>query len=206
MKTSGAFYIETYGCQMNEHDSEKMAALMEQMGLSQVESADLADVIVINTCSIREKAEHKVYSALGKLKSLKQKNPDLITVVTGCVAQQEKTRLLKRVDHLDAVVGTHCISALPSIVEEIKQSGRRIEATEFANDVDSLHVVAPCKGSSPIVSYVTVMQGCSNFCSYCVVPYTRGPEQSRTLQEIIEEVRRLVDRGVKEITLQDIQR
>ncbi len=197
----GNYYIETYGCQMNEHDSEKMAALLENLGLAPVDSAADADVVVINTCSIREKSEHKVYSALGKLKAARKKNPGMVTVVAGCVAQQEKTRLLKRVRHLDVVLGTHRITELPSIIERVRENGDRIEATAFAEDVQSLHFPAPCKGPTHVCSYVTVMQGCSNFCAYCVVPHTRGPEQSRDPQGIVDEVRHLVDRGVKEITL-----
>lgn len=198
---SGNYYIETYGCQMNEHDSEKMAALLEEMGLTPVESAHNADVIVINTCSIREKSEHKVYSALGRLKAIKKKNPHLVTVVAGCVAQQEKGGMLKRIGHLDVVLGTHRISELPSIVQQVQAKRARVEATALAQDVASLHIFAPCKGPSRVCSYVTIMQGCSNFCAYCVVPHTRGPEQSRPLHHVVEEVRRLVDSGVKEITL-----
>ncbi|MFC1833882.1 tRNA (N6-isopentenyl adenosine(37)-C2)-methylthiotransferase MiaB [Thermodesulfobacteriota bacterium] len=195
------YYIETYGCQMNEHDSEKMADMLEKMGMTAVGSANGADVVVINTCSIREKAEHKVYSALGKLKGLKKKNPSMITVVAGCVAQQEKTRLLKRVPHLDLVVGTHSVAQLPALIRRIRDNGRRFEATDFTADVESLHMPAPCKGHSTVCSFVTIMQGCSNFCSYCVVPYTRGPEQSRPVDEVIQEVSLMVDRGVQEITL-----
>jgi tRNA-2-methylthio-N6-dimethylallyladenosine synthase len=195
------YYIETYGCQMNEHDSEKMAAMLERIGLTEVSSADEADVVVINTCSIREKAEHKVYSALGKLKALKRNNPGLVTVVSGCVAQQEQERLLKRVDHLDLVLGTHNMGDLPALVEEIRHTGDRIARVDLSEDVDSLHFTAPCKGRSPVCSYVTVMQGCTNFCTYCVVPHTRGPEQSRMMDEILNEVQLLADRGMKEITL-----
>lgn len=186
---------------MNEHDSEKMSDMLERLGFTSVACADQADVMVINTCSIREKAEHKVYSALGKLKTLKARNPDMVTVVSGCVAQQEKERLLKRVPQLDAVLGTHCITDLPKVLEQVRTSRARIEKTDFSDDVPSLHVPAPHKGTSSVCSYVTIMQGCSNFCSYCVVPYTRGPEQSRPVQEILKEVRALVQKGVREVTL-----
>ncbi len=199
--TLRTYYIETYGCQMNEHDSEKIAALLEEMGMAPAENEEAADVIVINTCAIREKAEHKVYSALGKLKRLKTRNPGLVAVVAGCVAEQEKERLLKRVDHLDAVVGTHFIDALPAVVDRVRTTGTRAASTGFVDDVKSLRMPAPNRGSSPVCSYVTVMQGCSNFCSYCVVPFTRGPEQSRPSAEIVLEVESLIQRGVKEITL-----
>lgn len=195
------FYIETYGCQMNVHDSEKMSALLENLGHSEVSSAEAADVVVINTCSIREKAEHKVYSALGKLKSLKKRNAAVVIVVAGCVAQQEKEKLLHRAPHLDLVLGTHSIGRLPKLLEEIRQSRKQTESTEFSADVESLHMSAPLKGKNQVCSYLTIMQGCSNFCSYCVVPFTRGREQSRKLAEIVEEARYLVERGVKEITL-----
>jgi tRNA-2-methylthio-N6-dimethylallyladenosine synthase len=186
---------------MNEHDSEKMAELLEGLGLTAAPSAEGAEVIIINTCSIREKAEHKVYSALGKLKSLKAHNPRMVTVVAGCVAQQEKDKLLKRVSHLDAVLGTHRISELPGLVERIRATGQRQALTEFSADTGSLHMPAPLRGRNSVCSYVTIMQGCSNFCAYCVVPHTRGPEQSRSQAEILTEVRGLVGNGVKEVTL-----
>ncbi|MDQ7781990.1 MAG: tRNA (N6-isopentenyl adenosine(37)-C2)-methylthiotransferase MiaB, partial [Desulfomonilaceae bacterium] len=197
----GTYYIETYGCQMNEHDSEKMAELLESLGLTAASSVEGAEVIIINTCSIREKAEHKVYSALGKLKSLKTRNPRVVTVVAGCVAQQEKDKLLRRVGHLDAVLGTHRISELPGLVRRIRATGQRHALTDFRTDTDSLHMPAPRKGRNAVCSFVTIMQGCSNFCAYCVVPHTRGPEQSRPEQEILSEVRGLVEHGVKEVTL-----
>ncbi len=186
---------------MNDHDSEKMAAMLEGLGLTAASAPEGAEVVVINTCSIREKAEHKLYSALGRLKPLKLKNPGMVTVVAGCVAQQEKDKLLKKARHLDVVLGTHCISELPAIVRQITQARDRVSRTDFHPDVDSLHFIAPCKGSSPICSYVTIMQGCSNFCSYCVVPFTRGPEQSRRMDEIVAEVGALAARGVREVTL-----
>jgi tRNA-2-methylthio-N6-dimethylallyladenosine synthase len=186
---------------MNDHDSEKMAAMLEGLGLTAASAPEDAEVVIINTCSIREKAEHKLYSALGRLKPLKLKNPGMVTVVAGCVAQQEKDKLLKKASHLDVVLGTHCISELPAIVRQITQARDRISRTDFHPDVHSLHFIAPCKGSSPICSYVTIMQGCSNFCSYCVVPFTRGPEQSRCMDEIVAEVGALATRGVREVTL-----
>jgi tRNA-2-methylthio-N6-dimethylallyladenosine synthase len=195
------YYIETYGCQMNDHDSEKMAAMLESQGFFEVFSAEDAHVIIVNTCSIREKAEMKVYSSLGRFRSLKQQNPEIITVVAGCVAQQEKRKLLRRVDHLDAVIGTHQISQLPEIIDHISRTRSKVLRVDLCDDADSLHMPAPLRGPSRVTSYVTIMQGCSNFCSYCVVPFTRGPEQSRRLAEIVDEVERLVSVGIKEVTL-----
>ena len=128
---------------MNDHDSEKMAAMLEGLGLTEASSPDEAEVVVINTCSIREKAEHKLYSALGRLKPFKEKNPGMVTVVAGCVAQQEKDKLLKKVHHLDAVLGTHCISELPEVVRQVKKAHDRIALTDFRRNVDSLHFSAP---------------------------------------------------------------
>jgi len=186
---------------MNEHDSEKMAKLLEDEGLTPVDSAELADVIVVNTCAIREKPEHKVYSSLGRLSSLKRKNPRLVAIVAGCVAQQHKDALLGRVKSLDGVLGTHCIGQLPLVVQEIRRTGQKVAKTEFCGDVPSLHIPAQGKGAGKVWSYVTIMQGCSNFCSYCIVPYTRGPEQSRGMREIIHEVEQLAEQGIREITL-----
>ncbi len=195
------YYIETYGCQMNEHDSEKMAKLLEDEGLKPVDCAELADVIVVNTCAIREKPEHKVYSSLGRLGALKTKNPSLVAIVAGCVAQQHKEALLARVPSLDGVLGTHCISQLPLLVSEIRSRRQKLCKAEFLENVPSLHMPSPCRVNKRVWSYVTIMQGCSNFCSYCIVPYTRGSEQSRRMGEIIHEVEQLVGEGIKEITL-----
>jgi len=197
----GTYYIETYGCQMNEHDSEKMASLLEDLGLTPASAPEQADVFVVNTCAVREKAEHKVYSSLGRLRSFKAKNPQMIAVVAGCVAQQEKDRLLQKVQHLDAVLGTHRISELPALVQRMRKSRDRLVVASFSDDVASLHIPAPCKSLSPVCSYVTIMQGCSNSCSYCVVPFTRGSEQSRGADGIVSEVTALIARGVKEIAL-----
>ena len=195
------YYIETYGCQMNDHDSEKMSSLLDEIGMAEVYSPEEAEVIILNTCSIREKAEHKVYSALGRLKALKARNPHIVTVVAGCVAQQQKEKLLKKADHLDAVLGTHCIADLPDVVQTVRKKRRRLNRTEFHPEAPSLHILAPAKGPSPVRSYVTIMQGCSNFCSYCVVPFTRGPEQSRPPDRIVAEVQELGSKGIREITL-----
>ncbi len=201
MPVSGTYFVETYGCQMNEHDSEIMCELLEKQGFGKADAMDQADVIVINTCDIREKAEHKVYSSLGKLKSIKNGKPETVLVVAGCVAQRIKQDFLIKFKHLDLVLGTHQISQLPSLVSKIREKRERILAVGFVDNIESLHMAAPGYSKNSVCSYVTIMQGCSNFCSYCIVPYTRGKESSRDIEEIYAEVSELASRGIREVTL-----
>ncbi len=198
-------YIETYGCQMNEHDTERILRLLEGSHYLETKDPKTADFILINTCSVREKAEHKVYSALGRFKGLKKKGA--IIGVAGCVAQQGD-QLLGRIPYLDMVIGTHAIPMLPQLLQKIEVSGKRICETSFDQNGKYLEAVLPQK--SPVVgsirldkvkSYVTIMQGCDHFCSFCIVPYVRGREKSRPSREIIEEVRHLAELGVKEVCL-----
>ncbi len=193
-------YIETYGCQMNEHDSERILRLLEGSCYSETKEAGEADVILINTCSVREKPEHKVYSALGRYKRLKEKRGAIIGVA-GCVAQQEGDRLLDRVPYLDMVIGTHAIPLLPQLLQKIEVSGEKVCETSFDQDGKYLEAVLPQKSLSKVKSYVTIMQGCDHFCSFCIVPYVRGREKSRPSQEIFEEVKHLTEMGVKEVCL-----
>jgi tRNA-2-methylthio-N6-dimethylallyladenosine synthase len=193
-------YIETYGCQMNEHDSERILRLLEGSCYSETKEAGEADVILINTCSVREKPEHKVYSALGRYKRLKEKRGAIIGVA-GCVAQQEGDRLLDRVPYLDMVIGTHAIPLLPQLLQKIEVSGERVCETSFDQEGKYLEAVLPQKSLGKVKSYVTIMQGCDHFCSFCIVPYVRGREKSRTSQEIFEEVKHLTEMGVKEVCL-----
>src|SRR4030043_1967938 len=193
-------YIETYGCQMNEHDSERMLRLLEGVFYSETKEAKEADLVLINTCSVREKPEQKVYSALGRYKWLKEKRRAIIGVA-GCVAQQEGDRLLVRVPYLDMVIGTHAIPMLPQLLQKIEVSGQRVCETSFDQDGKYLKAVLPQKSLGKVKSYVTIMQGCDHFCSFCIVPYVRGKEQSRPSREIIEEVRHLAEMGVKEVCL-----
>ncbi|MBI4619721.1 MAG: tRNA (N6-isopentenyl adenosine(37)-C2)-methylthiotransferase MiaB [Desulfobacterales bacterium] len=195
-----AVFIKTFGCQMNEHDSEKIHRILGDHNYKLTENIDNADLVLLNTCSIREKAEHKVYSSLGRLRRLKDKNPKLIIGVGGCVAQQEGERLLHRVPCLDIVFGTHNIHKLPEFIHDVEQTGSRILETSLYDSVPSLGV-CPNPREKEIKSYVTIMQGCDNYCSYCIVPYVRGREISRPSREILEEVRRLSEKGVKEVTL-----
>jgi tRNA-2-methylthio-N6-dimethylallyladenosine synthase len=195
-----AVFIKTFGCQMNEHDSEKIHRILGDHDYKLTENINNADLVLLNTCSIREKAEHKVYSSLGRLRRLKDKNPKLIIGVGGCVAQQEGERLLHRVPYLDIVFGTHNIHKLPEFIHDIERTGKRISETSLYDSVPSLGVCSNPR-EEEIKSYVTIMQGCDNYCSYCIVPYVRGREISRPSGEILEEVRRLSERGVKEVTL-----
>jgi len=200
-------FIETYGCQMNEHDSERMLRLLEGVSYSETKEAKEADLILINTCSVREKPEHKVYSALGRFKKLKEEKGTIIGVA-GCVAQQEGERLLDRIPYLDMVIGTQAIPALPNLVKKVEALGQRVCETGF--DANGEYLKTPLPQKPPVVgsirlvkvkSYVTIMQGCDRFCSFCIVPYVRGRERSLPSYEIIEEVKDLAETGVKEVCL-----
>ena len=193
-------YIQTFGCQMNVHDSEQMAALLAQVGYKITDNLKLADLILLNTCSIREKAEHKVYSKLGRISKLKEQNPELIIGVGGCLAQQLGTKFHKKVGHLDFVFGTHNIHRLPQLVAAVRKKRGEITEVDFHKSLNSIGVFAPPQ-SGAISAFVTIMQGCNNFCAYCVVPYLRGPEMSRLPEDIIEEIKKLADCGIREVTL-----
>lgn len=200
-------YIETYGCQMNEHDTERMLRLLEEISYSETKEPKEADLILVNTCSVREKPEHKVYSALGRFKDLKEQKSVRIGV-TGCVAQQEGQRLLDRIPHLDLVIGTHAIQAIPELVQKVDAFGERV--CEIGSHYDGQYVKAVLPKSVSalgttrcprVKAYVTIMQGCDHFCSFCIVPYLRGRERSRPSHEILEEIKCLAQTGVKEVCL-----
>ncbi|MFZ2398544.1 MAG: tRNA (N6-isopentenyl adenosine(37)-C2)-methylthiotransferase MiaB, partial [Smithella sp.] len=179
-------YIQTFGCQMNIHDSEQMAALLAGGGYKLTDNIRLADLILLNTCSIREKAAHKVYSTLGRLVKLKEKNPELIIGVGGCLAQHLGTKFHKKFGHLDFIFGTHNIHRLPQLVESIKENREKITEIDFYKSLNSINIFAPPR-TGAVSAFVTIMQGCNNFCAYCVVPYLRGPEMSRASDDILEE-------------------
>jgi tRNA-2-methylthio-N6-dimethylallyladenosine synthase len=185
---------------MNEHDTERILSLLGRSNYLETKDAREADFILINTCSVREKPEQKVYSALGRYRWLKEKRAAIIGVA-GCVAQQEGDKLLDRIPYLDMVIGTHAIPMLPQLLERIEVSGERVCETSFDRDGEYLKAVLPQKPLDKVKSYVTIMQGCDHFCSFCIVPYVRGREKSRSSQEIIEEVRHLAGMGVKEVCL-----
>ena len=194
-------YIHTIGCQMNVYDSEQIAGALEEVGYRTTESAGQADLIILNTCSIREKAEQKVFSFLGRLTGLKKRNPRLIIAVGGCVAQQEGRRILNRMPHVDVVFGTQAIARIPEIITRVDQKRCRIVDTGDAADIDSFPSAFGRTEDLGISRFVTIMRGCDNFCAYCVVPYVRGRETSRKPEKIIDEIMRMVDGGAREVTL-----
>ena len=193
-------YIQTFGCQMNVQDADKMAALLEPSGYETTDDPGQADLVLVNTCSIREKAAQKIYSQLGRFRALKEGNPHLRIGVGGCLAQQWGDRFFRKAPYVDLVFGTHQIHRLPEMVGEIERSGSRIAETGFGDRVRSLDIPArPAAGA--VSAFVTIMQGCNNFCAYCVVPHLRGSEQSRPLPEILSEVEMLAAHGIREVTL-----
>ena len=193
-------YIETFGCQMNVNDSERILSMLADIGYRAVRKPAEADMILLNTCSVRGGAEEKVYRRLENLAVLKRSNKRLIIGVGGCVAQQEGEQLLERLPCLDLVFGTHNLHLLNDMVLDAERGERRSETT-FIDNSRRLDLFPAIKGTARASSFVTVMQGCDNYCSYCIVPYVRGPEISRRSPEILEEVRRLAESGVKEISL-----
>jgi tRNA-2-methylthio-N6-dimethylallyladenosine synthase len=198
---SKTFFLETFGCQMNVVDSEQIVDLLEGLGYSRVSSAKEADLVMLNTCSVRDKAERKVYGHLGRFKPLKEQRPGMIIAVGGCVAQQEGERMLEKVAHLDFVFGTHNIHRLPELVSQAEGRHKRSSATDFLDRETRLQLFPERSQRDAVTRFVTVMQGCDNFCSYCIVPHVRGREISRPSGAIIREVEQLVAQGVKEISL-----
>ncbi len=196
------FYLETFGCQMNVVDSEQIVASLEQKGYRPTGAPDSADLIVLNTCSIRARAERKVYGHLGRFKPLKDRNPGLILAVGGCVAQHEGERMLEKVPYLDIVFGTHNVHRLAELVTAVEADRRqRLALVEFLDLEQRRRLFPARRPSSEISRFVTVVQGCDNFCAYCIVPHVRGREVSRPSAEVLTEVRTLVDQGMKEVTL-----
>ena len=194
-------FLQTFGCQMNQYDSERIARVMGRMDYALTDCVENADLILLNTCSVRDKAEQKVYSALGRFREIKQRRTDVIIGVGGCVAQQEGEALLKRVPHLDLVFGTHNIHKLPEIVEQVQTLENRPVETAFYRDPSYME---DPKGTTEVQgskAFVTIMQGCNNVCSFCIVPHVRGREVSRPSEKILREVESLADRGVVEVML-----
>jgi tRNA-2-methylthio-N6-dimethylallyladenosine synthase len=192
-------FFETFGCQMNKLDAELSLGLLQEDGYKIVDKIDEADVILFNTCSVRQHAEDKVYSHLGALKTLKKRHPDVIVGVLGCMAQKDGESIFKRMPHVDLVCGTRMFSHLPELLLKIKNHGSHVLAIDENQVVNVKRAVA--YRPNIFQAFVTVMRGCDNYCSYCIVPYVRGREISRTIADIREEVEALVSNGCKEITL-----
>ncbi len=189
------YYISTFGCQMNVHDSEKMAGILKSEGYAETGNAKDADIVIFNTCSIRQKAEQKFFSELGRIKSLKKRRPDLKIAVAGCIAQQEGRGILERAPYVDYVVGPQNINVLKDIITS---------QSDFVFTGDNpliSEIELPVERKDNVRAWVNIMYGCNNFCSYCIVPYTRGRERSRASDAIINEIKELAEKGYKEMTL-----
>ncbi|MEK7334539.1 MAG: radical SAM protein [Candidatus Binatota bacterium] len=194
-------YIQTYGCQMNQHDSDRILRVLGRTDYAATDKAEEADVILLNTCSVRDRAEQKVYSALGRWRELKEKKKDLIIGVGGCVAQQEGEDLLRRIPYLDLVFGTHNIHRLGQMVEEVRSLGNRPVEIGFYRDPSYMEEPQGKPEVKGAKALVTIMQGCNKVCSFCIVPHVRGQEISRAGEKIVGEIRELVRHGVKEVML-----
>lgn len=199
--TSKSLYIHTIGCQMNVYDSGQIAARLSAMGYEQVSGPETADLIILNTCTIRAKAEQKVYSFLGRLARLKARRSDMIIGVGGCVAQQDGKKILKRLPFVDIIFGTKAIDRLPAMIRTVESGHGPVVDIDLEDRQPSSDFYEYNEKQTVVSRFVTIMRGCDNFCSYCVVPYVRGREISREPQKILEEITHLVDTGVKEVTL-----
>jgi tRNA-2-methylthio-N6-dimethylallyladenosine synthase len=208
------YYIQTYGCQMNVADSDRMAALLEQGGAEPVDAPDAADVILLNTCSVRERPEHKVYSRLGEFKQLKKRNPGLIIGVCGCQAQREGEAILAHAPYVDLVVGTANVDRLPELVQQVRTTGQPLVALEMPErgrpawlspephmTADLQELVPNRAGTTRLKAFVPIILGCDYGCTFCIVPKTRGPERSRPVGEVLGEIRALAQSGTREVML-----
>ncbi len=195
------YCIKTYGCQMNEHDTEIMSGLLEMIGYTATEDIEAADVVIFNTCAVRENAENKVFGKIGSLKKLKLENPEKIFAVCGCMSQEEDivTKLLTKYNYIDLIFGTHNIHRLPALIDDaMKSKAMVVEVWSQEGDiVENL----PRERASKTKAWVNIIYGCDKFCTYCIVPYTRGKERSRRPEDILEEIRELKAEGYKEVTL-----
>lgn len=200
MTVEKKIFVKTYGCQMNVYDSERMVSAMKPSGYVETKSAEDADLILLNTCHIREKAAEKIYSELGRMKSLKANKPDLKIGVAGCVAQAEGKEIMVRQPAVDLVVGPQSYHRLPTMMKTVNE-GKRALDTEFPEEDKFDHLPKDLTKRSSPTAFLTVQEGCDKFCAFCVVPYTRGVEVSRSPEKIIDEANSLVDRGVVEINL-----
>lgn len=193
------YHIRTYGCQMNERDSETLAGILADLGYTRTASVEEADLILFNTCCVRETAERKIYGRLNELRPLKKKRPDLLIGVGGCMAQKDKERVLTKAPHVDFVFGTHNIQELPELISKAAALSEPLVQVWEEGQVPLVDLPAQREGK--LKAYVTITYGCTNFCTYCIVPYVRGKERSRPPQDIIQEVTELAQEGYKEVTL-----
>ncbi len=193
------FYIRTFGCQMNEHDSERIAGMLVGMGMQPVERPGAADLLLYNTCSIREKADTRLLGHLGEARRLKREQPGRMVVVAGCLAQSRRESFRQEQPHVDILLGPQSLHELPGLIEERLRTGR--SAGAFAEQTTRFSAELPRARRQGPLAWVQIMTGCTNYCSYCIVPYVRGPEASRSAEEILDEVRGLTEQGVREVTL-----
>ncbi|MET0150593.1 MAG: tRNA (N6-isopentenyl adenosine(37)-C2)-methylthiotransferase MiaB [Acidimicrobiales bacterium] len=200
---SPRYVVRTFGCQMNEHDSERIAGLLEGDGMIPADDLDDADVIVLNTCCIRENADNKLYGHLGHLKALKDERPELQIAVAGCLAQKDRETIRERAPHVDVVFGTHNVHRAADLLTQAREQGPIVEILEATvlEDAHAFPSVLPASRESQHSAWVTIQIGCDNSCAFCIVPAVRGPEISRPFGTIVEEVQLLVDQGVVEVTL-----
>ncbi|HEY5955769.1 MAG TPA: hypothetical protein VIV60_04415, partial [Polyangiaceae bacterium] len=196
-ETMAKFSIVTFGCQMNEHDSSRMAEILISAGHQETAAVDTAQIVVLNTCSVREKAAQKLRSEVGRLAARKQEQRDLVIVVAGCLGQQEGARLLKSAPEIDLVIGPDNLAELPGLLVDLDMGGPRRSVAEFDLDAPRFLAADPTQRRIPPATYVTVMKGCDERCTFCIVPYTRGSERYRASGEIVDEIRRLVAAGVR---------
>lgn len=198
MEKQKYYAIETFGCQMNSSDSERMAGQLESLGYKMTTEREEADLLLFNTCCVRESAENKIYGKIGEVKHLKKRKPNLILVIAGCMAQKNKDAIFKRAPHVDIVLGTQHMEELPTLVAQAEVRKGHYMNVEMG-DFD-FHDM-PTKRENNIFAWVPIMNGCNKFCTYCIVPYVRGREKSRPIADIVKEVQQLADEGYKEITL-----
>jgi tRNA-2-methylthio-N6-dimethylallyladenosine synthase len=200
LPVAGKLHIRTFGCQMNEYDSDRMAdALAASDGLQRTERAEDADVIVFNTCSVREKAQEKVFADLGRVRQLKRANPALVVAVGGCVASQEGAAIIARAPFVDVVFGPQTLHRLPELIRRRRSTGEAQVDIRFPEVEKFDHL--PAQRVSGASAFVSIMEGCSKYCSFCVVPYTRGPEVSRSFDDVVGEIADLAAQGLREVTL-----
>jgi tRNA-2-methylthio-N6-dimethylallyladenosine synthase len=197
------FYVRTFGCQMNEHDSERIAGLLAAQGMERADGPERADVVVLNTCCIRENADNKLYGQLGHLKALKARRPDLQIAVGGCLAQKDRERIVERAGHVDVVFGTHNLHRAADLLDDARLAGEPLVeiVDEHRPDAAALDAELPAARVSAHTAWVTIQIGCDNSCTFCIVPIVRGPEVSRRLGDVVREVEELAAQGVLEVTL-----